>query len=124
MKDNLFRQLPSVNDLLEVESVKCLLHAHSHERIVAALRAELADLREQIRQGITVDSQSAPEVVAARVATHLAQQMQPKLRTVINATGIVLHTNLGRSPIAEEAARAAHEAAHGYLNLELDLDTG
>jgi len=124
MKDNLFRQLPSVNDLLEVESVKCLLHAHSHERIVAALRAELADLREQIRQGITVDSQSAPEVVAARVATHLAQQMQPKLRTVINATGIVLHTNLGRSPIAEEAAKAAYEAARGYLNLELDLDSG
>jgi L-seryl-tRNA(Ser) seleniumtransferase len=46
------------------------------------------------------------------------------LRTVINATGIVLHTNLGRSPIAEEAAKAAHEAAHGYLNLELDLDSG
>jgi L-seryl-tRNA(Ser) seleniumtransferase len=50
--------------------------------------------------------------------------MRPKLRTVINATGIVLHTNLGRSPIAEEAAKAAYEAARGYLNLELDLDSG
>ena len=48
----------------------------------------------------------------------------PVLRPVINATGIVLHTNLGRSPIAETAARAAYEAARGYLNLELDLGTG
>jgi L-seryl-tRNA(Ser) seleniumtransferase len=49
---------------------------------------------------------------------------RPKLRRVINATGIVLHTNLGRAPMAEEAANAAHEAAGGYLNLELNLETG
>src|SRR5207249_3226972 len=54
----------------------------------------------------------------------LGQEMRPKLRPVINATGIVLHTNLGRSPVADEAARAAYEAARGYLNLELDLETG
>src|SRR5205807_2323289 len=54
----------------------------------------------------------------------LGQEFRPKLRPVINATGIVLHTNLGRAPVAEEAARAAYEAARGYLNLELDLETG
>src|SRR5206468_4025525 len=51
-------------------------------------------------------------------------ELRPKLRPVINATGIVLHTNLGRAPIAEEAAQAAYEAARGYLNLELNLETG
>jgi L-seryl-tRNA(Ser) seleniumtransferase len=50
--------------------------------------------------------------------------LRPKLQTLINATGIILHTNLGRAPIAEEAAHAAYEAARGYLNLELDLETG
>ena len=59
-----------------------------------------------------------------RIAERLGHTFQPKLRTVINATGIVLHTNLGRAPIAEEAAQAAYAAARGYLNLELDLETG
>ncbi len=124
MSDNLFRQLPSVNDVLAVEGVQSLSQDHAHDLIVAAVRTELADLREQIRQGVAVDGQSAVEVIGARVASRLGREMQSKLRAVINATGIVLHTNLGRSPVAEEAAKAAYEAARGYLNLELDLDSG
>src|SRR6185312_8595948 len=62
--------------------------------------------------------------IAARVVQRLAHDLRPRVRSVINATGIVLHTNLGRAPIAEEAAQAAYEAARGYLNLELDLDSG
>ena len=58
------------------------------------------------------------------MAERLGRDLRPRLCPVINATGIVLHTNLGRAPIAEEAAQAAGEAARGYLNLELDLDTG
>src|SRR5579884_857187 len=124
MSDNLFRQLPSVNDVLAVGSVQDLSRDHSHELIVTAVRAELADLREQIRHGIAMDGQSTADVVASRVVSRLGHEMRPKLRAVINATGIVLHTNLGRSPVAEEAAKAAYEAARGYLNLELDLDSG
>jgi L-seryl-tRNA(Ser) seleniumtransferase len=124
MNDNLFRQLPSVNDILAVEGVQAFVRDHGHDQFVAVVRAELADLREQIRQGMSVDGRSAAEAIASRVASRLGHEMRPKLRTVINATGIVLHTNLGRSPIAEEAAKAAYEAARGYLNLELDLDNG
>src|SRR5207248_8745286 len=70
-----------------------------------------------------LDGMADAEVVARRVAQRLGRELRLKLREVINATGIVLHTNLGRAPLAEEAARAAYEAARGYLNLELDLET-
>jgi L-seryl-tRNA(Ser) seleniumtransferase len=84
----------------------------------------LAELRDQLRAGAAADGELAADIVAARAAAYLAQQVRPKLRPVINATGIVLHTNLGRAPLADAAARAAADAARGYLNLELDLATG
>jgi L-seryl-tRNA(Ser) seleniumtransferase len=124
MSDHPFRQIPSVNDVLAAAEIQPLSQAHAHDLIVAAVRAELSQLREQIRRGDGVDGASSVTSIAARVVARLGRELRPKLRSVINATGIVLHTNLGRSPIAEEAARAAYEAAHGYLNLELDLDTG
>jgi L-seryl-tRNA(Ser) seleniumtransferase len=121
---NPFRNLPSVNEILEAASIRRLLEDHAHELVVTAIRAELATLRTSIREGTAVDGQAAIEAVAARVAARLADELQPKLRTVINATGIILHTNLGRAPQAEAAALAAAEAARGYLNLELDLASG
>ncbi len=122
MADNPFRDLPSVNDLLQTEAVRSLDQAHP--LVVAAIRAELAELRRRIGQGDAIDGQASVQSIAGRVAERLAREFRPKLRPVINATGIVLHTNLGRAPVAEEAARAAYDAARGYLNLELDLDSG
>ena len=84
----------------------------------------MADLRERLGRGESIDGAADVEAVAARAAGRLEREQRPKLRRVINATGVVLHTNLGRAPMADEAARAAYEAAHGYLNLELDLETG
>src|SRR5262249_10332425 len=81
-------------------------------------------VRRELGEGEEMEGQGGAEAVAARVAERLGRELRPKLRPVINATGIVLHTNLGRAPIAEEAAQAAYEAARGYLNLELDLETG
>jgi L-seryl-tRNA(Ser) seleniumtransferase len=124
MADNPFRNLPSVNDVLDSGVVQALLPQHAHDLIVAAIRQELGELRSRLGRGESIDGQSSVEGVADRVAERLSRELRPKLRSVINATGIVLHTNLGRAPVAEEAARAAHEAAHGYLNLELDLETG
>jgi L-seryl-tRNA(Ser) seleniumtransferase len=124
MKDNPFRNLPSVNDVLEASPVRDLEVAHAHDLIVSAVRCELDELRQQLAAGKSPDGEATVAAVAARVVARLDRELKPKLRPVINATGIILHTNLGRSPVAEEAARAAYEAARGYLNLELDLETG
>jgi L-seryl-tRNA(Ser) seleniumtransferase len=121
---NPFRRLPAVNDVLAAPALRGLAASHPHDLLVAAVRRELDDLRERLGRGEGIDGEVSAEALAGRVARRLERDYRPKLRGVINATGIVLHTNLGRAPMAEEAARAAHEAARGYLNLELDLDTG
>ncbi|MCI0460426.1 MAG: L-seryl-tRNA(Sec) selenium transferase [Gemmataceae bacterium] len=123
MAANPFRNLPSVNDVLACPALRDLEGQHAHEQLVAAVRAELDETRRLLRQGETLDGTGA-EALALRAAARLQHTFRPKLQPVINATGIVLHTNLGRAPVAEEAARAAYEAARGYLNLELDLDSG
>jgi L-seryl-tRNA(Ser) seleniumtransferase len=124
MSENPFRTLPSVNEVLELAQVQALREHHAHDAIVASIRDELQALRQRLGQGQTLDGQAGAGWVAERVAQRLTRESLPKLRPVINATGIVLHTNLGRAPMAEEAARAAFEAARGYLNLEMDLETG
>src|SRR5262249_25093799 len=129
MTDNPFRRLPAVGDVLEAAPARALAGAHAHEQIVAAVRDELDDLRRRLAAGEGIDGELGAEAVAARPApprapAGLAEEVKPKLRPVIHATGVVLHTNLGRAPTAEAAARAAYDAARGYLNLELDLETG
>ena len=124
MSDNPLRQLPSVNDILQLPEVQGLQSEHEDDVIVAGVRQELAELRQQVARGHSLDGAATAEAIAARAVQRLTADLQPKLRPVINATGIVLHTNLGRAPMAEEAAQAAYEAARGYLNLELDLETG
>lgn len=119
---NPFRDLPSMTKLLDAPALAAVRGRHSHATITAAARSALDSLRAKLASGeelkVSVDT-LATEIVAALDSAAL-----PAIRPVINATGVVLHTNLGRSPIQEEAARAAYEAARGYLNLELDLATG
>jgi L-seryl-tRNA(Ser) seleniumtransferase len=121
---NPYRDLPSVNEVLETPAVRALAATYAHDLIVGAIRGELAELRQRLGRGESLDGVAGPSDVAVRVSERLGRQLRPKLRPVINATGIVLHTNLGRAPIAEEAAKAAYEAARGYLNLEVDLESG
>src|SRR5437899_2383935 len=124
MTDNPFRGLPSVHDILQVAAVQALTGEHAHEVVVEAIRQEITELRQRLSRGEILDGEAAADIIAERVRDRLGRNFRPKLRPVINATGIVLHTNLGRAPIAEESARAAYDAARGYLNLELDLETG
>jgi L-seryl-tRNA(Ser) seleniumtransferase len=121
---NPYRNLPAVNDVLEAPAVRELADSHARELVVITIRAELDEARSRLARGEETNGSVTADTIAACVARRLSRELQPKLRRAINATGIVLHTNLGRAPIAEEAARAAYEAARGYLNLELDLETG
>jgi L-seryl-tRNA(Ser) seleniumtransferase len=122
MADNPLRCLPSVNDVVDAEIVRA--SRLDHDLLVVAIREELSECRSRVARGESLDGTVTAESVAQRALSRLERELRPKLRTVINATGIVLHTNLGRAPISEEAAQAALEAAHAYLNLELDLETG
>ena len=124
MTENPFRRLPAVNDILASAPVQALFAEHGHDATAAAVRAELDGLRDLLRDGRELNGEAEVSAVALRVAARLERDSAPRLRSVINATGIVLHTNLGRAPVAEETARAAYDAARGYLNLELDLGTG
>src|SRR5262245_7219677 len=124
MNQNPLRNLPSVTQVLDAPAVVALRTEYGHDQTVEAVRATLANLRDSVRATGTADGACDLLAVAERVAAHLRDTARPKLRPVINATGIVLHTNLGRAPIAEAAARAAADAAKGYLNLELDLASG
>jgi L-seryl-tRNA(Ser) seleniumtransferase len=124
MSDNPFRQLPSVGSLLDLPALRDVSGRHPPEAITAAVRTEVSSLREKLSVGERIEGLDDPAAIATRVIARLDADLVPRLRSVINATGVVLHTNLGRAPLHEDAARAAYEAARGYLNLELDLTTG
>ena len=122
----LYQALPSVNDLLLMPACREFLESYSRIDLVRAIRGTLAELRYEISSGRhTADSlqqriNQIPDVVLAK----LASDMPFSLRPVINATGVVLHTNLGRAPLSEAALQHVVEVAQDYCNLELDLDTG
>ena len=121
---NPLRQLPPVQSLLESEAGRALVAVHGHHRTVAALRVRLQAVRERLREG---DGDGRPlfdQWFFDGVASDILKAEARSLRRVINATGIVIHTNLGRSPLAPEALDAMATVAAGYANLELDLDTG
>jgi L-seryl-tRNA(Ser) seleniumtransferase len=121
---NPLRALPAVHDLLTAPAFADLLREYPRERVVEAIRGRLDALREDLKRG-KADSQGmdAPSL-AEELAMQLATESKPRLRSVVNATGVLLHTNLGRAPMAASAAEAAAQAAQGYLNLELDLKSG
>ena len=112
------RALPSVGALLERASVRALMNGASRTLVVDAVRAVVAEARE------TAAVPADDDGWAAAIADRLARLAQPSLRRVVNATGVVLHTNLGRAPLAAVAIDAVAAIAAGYSNLELDLERG
>jgi L-seryl-tRNA(Ser) seleniumtransferase len=101
-----------------------LAEDHPRDRVVAALRAAVEDLRGRIGAGETVADPSDPDACLSFAEAWLDDDARPSLRPVINATGVVLHTNLGRAPLAPDALDALVAAGSGHVNLEFDLEGG
>jgi L-seryl-tRNA(Ser) seleniumtransferase len=112
------RELPSVDELAGRPELAPLAERHGRAVVVQAARACLARAREEIRAGFE------PGDLTARVAEELAAIVRPRLRRVLNATGVIVHTNLGRAPLAPEALERVAEVGAGYSNLEYDLGAG
>src|SRR5829696_3641227 len=109
--------MPSVNGLLEREDIRALLADNPRELVVEAVRKTVDALRE-------TPEASAGADWATLVTQRLEQVLQRSLRRVYNATGVILHTNLGRAPLADAAVAAVRDVVEGYTNLEYDLDKG
>jgi L-seryl-tRNA(Ser) seleniumtransferase len=115
------RLLPSVDELLHSSTGQQLVQQYSRAMALRALRASIAHAREQIRRGALCPS--SDELLSA--AEHaLDENQRPNLRPVINATGVIINTNLGRSPLSQEALQAVKQVAGGYSNLEYELVAG
>ncbi len=112
------RDLPSVNALLETAGVRSLLEQHPRRVVLDAVRSAIGDARS------TGDLHRTEGQWIERITSAVRHSVQPSLRRVINATGVVLHTNLGRAPLADAAIRAIEDVAEGFSNLEYDLETG
>jgi L-seryl-tRNA(Ser) seleniumtransferase len=127
LKSDLYRLLTSVDELLKSADLAELLAREGQPAVTESVRAVLASLREQISMG-TLGTQEAVLLAVTHlpqaVEQHLSRTMEFSLKPVINATGVILHTNLGRAPLAESAIKRITEVAGGYSNLEFDIAAG
>ncbi len=116
--------LPSVEVLLQTEDVTRLVRQHGRSLTLDAIRLALSEFRTEIKA--QRDGTAAPGMadILIRTEAHLSKWERPSLQPVVNATGVILHTNLGRAPVSEATLRSMSEASGGYTNLEYDLETG
>jgi L-seryl-tRNA(Ser) seleniumtransferase len=129
-----FRIIPSIEQLRQRDAMHALERHYGREAIVQALREEVEELREHLaRDGgqlaalsgrAGADKEAVSRAIEQRIADRLRRTISPSLRPAINATGVVIHTNLGRAPLAQTAARRVVEIATVYSNLEYDLIEG
>ena len=119
----LLRKIPKVDELLKQPVLADVIAQYGINPVTEAVRAKLDTLRQAILSH-QADTMPETEELCQQISCRVQQDALPSFRKVINGTGILLHTNLGRSCLSEAAARAVYEASKSYSNLEYDLATG
>jgi L-seryl-tRNA(Ser) seleniumtransferase len=125
----LLRQIPSVDEVLKNSALADLARSTPRPLVLQAIRDTITRLRKELATGgLQVQEQQARDffisIIVQKAGMAIRSQNRPNLRRVLNVTGVVLHTNLGRAVLGESARQAINNAASGYANLELDLTTG
>ena len=115
------RRLPSVDQLLQRPELQALVAAYSHDAVVEGIRVAIEAARSTVRAGAAAPG---PDELAAAARQEVLRTWQPTLAPLINATGVIIHTNLGRAPLSAGAVAAVAAVAQGYSNLEYDLENG
>ena len=123
MNQKLLRQIPKVDELMKQPMLLTLCETVPAQTVTQAVRQVLEDLRKDILAG-NIEEMPAVEALCAGIVSDANRQAEPSLKKVINATGIILHTNLGRACISARAAAAAQEVAQSYSTLEYNLQAG
>jgi L-seryl-tRNA(Ser) seleniumtransferase len=126
-KSDLYRLLPSVDDLLHQPELAPLIESEGQPLVTEAIRAVLAKVREEIATGHLENAESVQLVIAGLpdgIARQLHAALEFSLKPLINATGVILHTNLGRAPLPHSALKRIAEVAGGYSNLEFEIAAG
>ena len=126
LRQQFLRKIPSVDDILSRPEMMDLLKIHARHVVVEAVRKGLGRLREEIlhREELPELGDNLFENLYSLFQKEIDLQVQPRLRRVINATGVVIHTNLGRAPLHPSAIEHLIEVSKAYSNLEYDLDRG
>lgn len=115
------RNLPSVESVLSSKPIKSLLQEYTREWVTNLVREQIEEARGQVRNG---DTPPTGEEIADSVTQRVEVLGRVRPQPVINATGVIIHTNLGRAPLSLESTEAALQVAEGYNNLELDIQEG
>ncbi len=121
MSKALLRQIKPVDYLLDLNISQQLIAKSSREFVRECLRMLLDELRQQIIKGEILEENNLEKIIESQLENYWKKSIATNLQPVINATGTLLHTNLGRAPLAEEALIAINKVASGYSNLEYNL---
>ncbi|MFQ5768888.1 MAG: L-seryl-tRNA(Sec) selenium transferase [bacterium] len=126
-KQKALSKIPPINQILEHTKIQPLILKYSHDLILTIAQQETRLFKEHLLQDkalINFSRQEIVEEIVHRILTYLNKLLQPGLKKVVNGTGIILHTGLGRAPLIDEVKKNIQRIVEGYCSLEIDLESG